>query len=470
MLYEVGIWPYLLVRIAGHIAVRGEELGRVLNMVFACCPRRTVTGSTANLREEFLTLLEVLGSGIASSRNSQAAMPYHQVLVLRIRHLRLQRFACQICVNILLEVAGMPFRMLVHRVHKVDVLRKSCLHVRVLRRLRCIVFSCEVEIVVTAVRTGHVGDVPYSIGTRSVKDRATRHGVGIAAHILRAVALQRIGVVAVPGARSLIPHGWIQGIRASYAIEIVAFLFPLGRDFLIGNGIGQTRTIDADGGFEQHTYIIIIFTLGEGHIAAAASHDNRSIVGTVGNGHLGIYQRVCLTVRELIAPLIGIVIPRNLNLVLIDRSLERFYSTSLRHTGHRTDVGIGGLVIYNEQVAVAVGIGLILRLACSVTIARMAVQAASAHIDRAETVEGSFSICVIVFLKEILALVEGSHHACILHSFRRLFEGGRSVYGSSAKQTAGIIVFRIVGGCRVANLPCGWLDGIIITGTTSDDE
>jgi hypothetical protein len=104
------------------------------------------------------------------------------------------------------------------------------------------------------------------------------------------------------------------------------------------------------------------------------------------------------------------------------------------------------------------------------SITRMAVQTASANIDRTEAVKGTFGIGIIVFLKEILTLVEGSHHTGTLNSFRGLLKGGSGVYGSSAKQAAGIVVFRIVGGCRVANLPCGWLDGIIITGTTSDDE
>ena len=111
----------------------------------------TVTGSTANLREECLALLEVVGCGVTGCRNSQSAMPDHEVLILRIGHLGIQLFTGQIGIDILLQVACMPLGMSLRRIHAIDVVRKTSLHLRILRRLRGIVSASEVEVVVATV-------------------------------------------------------------------------------------------------------------------------------------------------------------------------------------------------------------------------------------------------------------------------------------------------------------------------------
>ena len=132
MLYEVGIGPYLLVRIAGHVAVGLEESGGVLDMVVARLPGGTVTGGTAYLGEQLLAFLEVVGGSVAGCRNSQAAVPYHEVLVLGIGHLCIKLLAGQIGVDVLLQVAGVPLRMCVRGVDAVDVLREAGLYLGVL--------------------------------------------------------------------------------------------------------------------------------------------------------------------------------------------------------------------------------------------------------------------------------------------------------------------------------------------------
>ena len=270
VLYEVGVRPYLLVRIARHVAVGKEEAGRVLNVVLASGPRRTVTGGTANLREQLLALLEVLGRGVAGSRHSQSAMPYHEVLVLFASHLGVELLAGQVGVDVAFEVARVPLRMCLGGVNTVDILGKTGLHLGVLRRRGGIVRTGQVEVVVATVGARHVGDVPNGVGTGGVEYRATRKGVGIAAHILGAVALQRVGVVAVPRTGRLVPHGGVQRVGTSDAVEVVALRLPLCRDGVVGDGVGQTSTINADGRLEQHANLVVELSLAERHVLTTA--------------------------------------------------------------------------------------------------------------------------------------------------------------------------------------------------------
>ena len=206
------------------------------------------------------------------------------------------------------------------------------------------------------------------------------------------------------------------------------------------------------------------------HVLAATSHHHGGIVGRVGNRHLGVDERVTFAVGELVAPLIGIFVPCYLDLILVDRCLEGFDGSRLRHAGHRADIGIGGLVVDDEQIAVAMGIGLVFRLTGSMTIARVTVETAAAHIDGAQTVKSTVGIGVVVFLKEILALVESSHHTCILYCLRGLLKGRGGIHGSSTQLSACIVILRIIGSGRVANFPRGGLNGFIIVGTSNDDE
>ena len=364
----------------------------------------------------------------------------------------------------------MPLRMSTRGVHAVDVLREASLYLGVLRRLRGIVRSGKVEVVVATVRTCHIGDVPDGVGTGGVEDRTARQGIGIAAHVLRAVALQRVRVVALPGVRRLVPHGGVQGVGLADTVEVLALRLPLGGDVLVGDGVGETGAVDADGRLQQHADLRIVLRLVECDVLAATSHHHRGIVSRIGNCHLRVNERVAFTVGELVAPLVGIVVPRYLDLILVDRRFERFDGASLRHTGHRADIGIGGLVVDNEQIAVAVGVGLVFRLTGSMTVAGMTVEAAASYIDGTEAVESSLGVGVVVLLKEILALIESRHHAGVLHCLRGLLKGCGGIHGSGAQQSAGVVVFGVVGGCRFAYLPRGGLNGIIIVSTTDDDE
>ena len=78
-------------------------------------------------------------------------MPNQQVSVLRITHLGLERLAGQIGINVLLEVACVPFRMCLLRVYAVDILLEACLNLWVLRSLRGIILAGKVEVMVSTV-------------------------------------------------------------------------------------------------------------------------------------------------------------------------------------------------------------------------------------------------------------------------------------------------------------------------------
>ena len=210
-----------------------------------------MTVGTAYLGEEGLARLEVFRGGVAGRRHSQSAMPDHEVLILLLRHLGIQILAGQIGLDVACQVACMPLRMLLLRVDAVDVFREASLDLRVLRGLLGIILASKVEIVVAAVRTRHVGDVPDGIGTSTVEHGTTAQGIGVAAHILRAIALQRVAVVALPRIGSLIPHGGVER-------DVRRLGLPLCRDVFVGNGIEQARAIDADSGLQTDGDVVVI--------------------------------------------------------------------------------------------------------------------------------------------------------------------------------------------------------------------
>ena len=147
------------------------------------------------------------------------------------------------------------------------------------------------------------------------------------------------------------------------------------------------------------------------------------------------------------------MLPGDLNLRFVDRGLERLHGRGLRHTSHRADVGIGLLVVDDEEVAIALLGGRIGILARTMAIARVAVVASRAHIHWAQAAEGSRGVGVEVFLEEILTLFEGRHHTRVLHSQGRLLVGGGGVVGRGAQLTSGEVIFRIVYLGSIANLP-----------------
>ena len=168
------------------------------------------------------------------------------------------------------------------------------------------------------VRAGHIGDVPNGVGTGTVLQCATGHGVCEALHrTVRTTMLARVIIAcAVVGSRSKsiagsIPHGRIQVNTG------LGFAAPLLFHVLIGDGIEQSGAVKTNGSF-QADFIVV----GSGAY----------VEGCLRNGHFGVNQFESFTVGKLPftitgrGNLVGLHLsnrlPVNLDLVLVDRSLE----------------------------------------------------------------------------------------------------------------------------------------------------
>ena len=299
---------------------------------------------------------------------------------------------------------------------------------------------------VAAVGSIDIGDIPDGICASAIEHRATAEGVGIAAHVLGAVALERIGVITLPRVGPLVPEGGIEG-------DVGRLGLPLCRDGVVGDSIEEARAVDTDGRFEAHVDIVGIFLGGNLHIHTVALHIDGRIIGRVGNSYLGISQFVGFAIVKAVAPFVGIGFPVNLDLRLVDGCLEGFDGCRLWHARHRANVGVGLLVVDDEEVAVAVLVGRVTILARAVAVAGMAIAAARTYIDRAQTAECAFGILVEIILKEVLAFVESRHHARTLNGGSGLLESHGGVVGRCAQASASEVVLGIVKGCAFANLP-----------------
>ena len=231
-----------------------------------------MTLGTANLGEQLLAALHLAIVQVAGGRNCQATVPHHELIVLLVAHLLLAvvRLAVEqvllegillvdvLCAEHLVDAVGDAS---VCAVGIVGVQQAALVGAKLLDiaddlgilALRLRPFGGGVEEV--AVRAGHVGDVPDSVGTSTVLQGATRHRVGEA--LQRSVtATMRAQVVVgcrivgagLEGASLLVPHVRVQ-------VDKLRLLLPLCLDVLVVQRIEESRTIDADGRLQA--YLII---------------------------------------------------------------------------------------------------------------------------------------------------------------------------------------------------------------------
>ena len=331
VLHKIRVRPDLLVRIAWHqlserLAIVGTlrinclEVVGVLHIVRACGPTWTMALCTSDLFKEFLALLDGDVVDVAGSRHSQATMPNHEVDVVVIRHFYGQVGRSKVVVDICLHIIGKPLRMFFGIRNLADVIGKSGLYLRILRSAGGIDLSVEVQIVIPAVRTCHIGDVPDGIGTSSIKNRATRHGVGIATHILRAITLTSIAIKTLPLA-VLKPRA-VPMLQVACLIGCLLAL-PLRSNRVIGDGIGNACAIDSDGVLKAHLIV------GCGSILIASIN---YIDGLAWKRNLWIDEAVRFPIRELVAPLVGITYPLYGNLGFVEWILEGRNGMALRHS------------------------------------------------------------------------------------------------------------------------------------------
>ena len=267
---------------------------------------------------------------------------------------------------------------------------------------------CHGGVEVTTVRTGHVGDVPDGVGTGTVLQRGTSHGIGELLHRLGAVS-QRVVGCGSPVVVGFVPHGRVE-CHVGSLLRILC-LHVLGAD-----GVQQSCSVDADGRFEAH---LIVRRLRIG------------VEGCDGDVDLRIDEGELLAVGELQGDAAGHhalhILPLDGDLVLVDGSLEWFHCLGLRHTRHLADVRGGSCgvahavfreclvgMIDHEQIAVADGVGTIFRLAFAMTIGGVAMEAAAAHPGWTQSLAGFVGVGVEMF-EEILTLVETHFQS---HGFR----------------------------------------------------
>ena len=193
MLNHIRIGPDGLVRIFGQHAGGvfanagsvGLDRGIHPHIVLTRSPRRTVALSTTYLVEQLLAALHLGIVQIAGSGNSQATVPYHELVVLLVAHLLLAVIGLaveQVLLEGLLLADVLCAEHLVDAVGDASVCAVGIVGVQqaalVGAKLLDIAdnlgiftlclrpFGGGVEEV--AVRAGHVGDVPDSVGTSTI--------------------------------------------------------------------------------------------------------------------------------------------------------------------------------------------------------------------------------------------------------------------------------------------------------------
>ena len=213
----------------------------------------------------------------------------------------------------------------------------------------------------------------------------------VAVERARVVVGSRIVGAGLEGVGLLVPHGGVQ-------VDVGSLGTPLGLDVGVVECIEQACAVDTDGGLQAH---LVVLGLGVG------------VEGRLGNGDLRIDEGVLLAVGKLHGQSALHLLhlgPLNLDLRLVDRSLEGRHGLRLRHARHLADVGVVRGVIDHEQIAVANLVGTVLRLALAVAVAGVAGDAAVAHPGRAESLAGILLEGVEV-LEEVLTRVEVFLHA-----------------------------------------------------------
>ena len=257
-----------------------------------------------------------------------------------------------------------------------------------------------------AVAARDIGDVPYGIGTGTVLQCATRHGIGEAFQ-RTATTVERTCVVVgcsivcagLEGIGLLVPHGRVQ-------VDVGSLGTPLSLNVGIVECIEQSCAIEADGRLQAY---IVLCGLRVG------------VEGCLRNGHHGIDERILLAIcklhRQSTLHLLHLW-PLNLDLRLVDGSLEGRHGLCLRHACHLADVGIVRRMIDNEQITIANLIGAVFGLAFAVTVAGMAGNTAVAHPCWAEALAWILLEGVEVF-EEVLTSIEVFLHASNVNNCRR---------------------------------------------------
>ena len=404
MLNEVAVRPYFLVRIAREASVgRLEEARGVGELVVAGGPTGAMARGATQFAEQFSATLGLRVVEVASGRDSQAAVPNHEVDIVAVAHLGGESVAEEIVA----DIGGGVTRFVPLR----EIGVEPSLNVGVVGRGVGVDRGSEAEVVAALVATVDVGDIPDGVAARGILERAAGERIG-----------EALGVVGV----AIVGRGGPVVARPESRVEVGAgVVFPLILSFerIVGYGIDEASAVDADGSFEAESQL-------------AVGSYQRSVESILGDVDLGIDETVAFAVVELVAPLVGVVEPGDLDFILVDGSLERRDSLSLRHASDRGFVAVGGAVVDDEEVAVGPVVGAVALHASAVAIARVAGFAARADIDGAQAVERRVVLSYGMFEKHF-AILESRGHTSAFGGRRRVLVGRSRLIESGAELAAG---------------------------------
>ena len=155
----------------------------------------------------------------------------------------------------------------------------------------------------------------------------------------------------------------------------------------------------------------------------------------------------------MVAPFVGVAQPVDLDLGLVQGSLERCYGLGLWHARVRAEIGVV-TVGEDEQVAVAPVVGTVAVHAHAMTVTGMAGDAAATDVKGPESVEGRVVLRVGAF-KEILTIFELGGQASLFHSRGGVFVGTLRAVEGGAQLTASIGLLTDNHGDRVVRLAGG---------------
>ena len=97
---------------------------------------------------------------------------------------------------------------------------------------------------VATIATSYVGNVPDSVGSRTILYATTCQAIGVAGKVLSAVALLLIDVV--PNEVAILPDSGVE-VGAMLLLRLV-----LSTEVFVTDSIEQTRTVDTDGALETN--------------------------------------------------------------------------------------------------------------------------------------------------------------------------------------------------------------------------
>ena len=171
--------------------------------------------------------------------------------------------------------------------------------------------------------------------------------------------------------------------------------------------------------------------------------------GRGGDAHLGIDEAVGFAVGKLQGQCsAGGLVPADVYAALLDGRQEGRGRLRLGHARKFRDVAVGGIgvagrigagrrVVDHEEVAVAVGVGVVAGLALAVAVGGVAADARLAHPGRAKPAEGGRGE-VVVALEEGFAVLETLGEALRRGGGRFVFVGALAHVVGSAEPAAGL--------------------------------